>query len=259
MLAAMALLVLWALPEGSALRAPSTGEAAAAIPEDFRGTLVHSTAPLMRSIVPLTFILFLLPGIVHGFVAGTFRDHRDVVKAMAKTMSTMGYYLVMAFFASLFIYSFNKSQLGALLAIEGANALRSAQLPGAVTVIGIILLCATVNLVIGSASAKWALLAPILVPMLMQLGISPELTQAAYRVGDSTTNIITPLMPYFPLVVAFSQKYVKKTGIGTLAATMLPYSITFLVLWTLFLLLFWALGIPPGIGGGYTYDPSAGV
>ena len=249
MVVGLGLLALWALPEGSALRAPNDP----AIPEDFRGTLIHSTSPLMQAIVPVIFLLFLLPGVVHGYVSGTFKDHRDVVKAMARTMSTMGYYLVMAFFASLFIYSFNKSQLGALLAVEGATALKSAQLPTAVTIIGIILLTATVNLLIGSASAKWALLAPIFVPMLMQLGISPELTQGAYRVGDSTTNIITPLMPYFPLVVAFSQKYVKKTGIGTLAATMLPYSLAFLTLWTLFLLAFWALGIPLGIGGGYTY------
>jgi aminobenzoyl-glutamate transport protein len=253
MLAGIGVLVLWALPDGSPLRAPSTGAAASAIPEDFRGSLIHSESPLMKSIVPLIFLLFLLPGVVHGFVSGAFKDHRDVVKAMARTMSTMGYYLVMAFFASLFIYSFGKSQLGALLAVEGATALKAAQLPPSVTILGIILMTTTVNLLIGSASAKWALLAPIFVPMLMQLGLSPELTQAAYRVGDSSTNIITPLMPYFPLVVAFSQKYVKKTGIGTLVAMMLPYSLAFLTLWSLFLLGFWALGIPLGISGGYSY------
>jgi aminobenzoyl-glutamate transport protein len=126
-------------------------------------------------------------------------------------------------------------------------------LPGAVTMIGIILLTASVNLLIGSASAKWALLAPIFVPMLMTLGYSPELTQAAYRVGDSTTNIITPLMPYFPLVVVFAQRYVRKTGIGTLVSLMLPYSITFLVCWTAFLLLYWMLGIPLGLQAPYTY------
>jgi aminobenzoyl-glutamate transport protein len=201
----------------------------------------------------LIFLLFLLPGVVHGFVSGTYKSHRDVVQGMAKSMSTMGYYLVMAFFASLFIYAFNSSQIGVLLAVSGAGVLQSADLPPQVTVIGIILLTATVNLLIGSASAKWALLAPIFVPMLMQLGISPELTQAAYRVGDSTTNIITPLMPYFPLVVAYSQRYVKKAGIGTLTSTMLPYSMAFIVLWSGFLLLFWALGIPLGIRGGYTY------
>ncbi len=217
------------------------------------GSLTDFDAPLMQSIVPLIFILFLIPGVAHGYASGTYKSHRDVIKGMAKSMSTMGYYLVMAFFASLFIYAFNKSQLGVLLAVEGADALRAAKLPPQVTVVGIIGLCAAVNLLIGSASAKWALLAPIFVPMLMQLGLSPELTQAAYRVGDSTTNIITPLMPYFPLVVAFSQRYVKTTGIGTLTSIMMPYSMAFLVSWTLYLLAFWALGIPLGIQGTHHY------
>lgn len=240
MLAGILILVVLAVPDDSPLRAPD-------------GDITAFQAPLMKMIVPLIFLLFLIPGVVHGYVSGTFKSHRDIIEGMSKTMSTMGYYLVMAFFASLFIYSFGKSQLGALLAVEGATLLKSLDLPGPVTLFGIILLCATVNLLIGSASAKWALLAPIFVPMLMQLGISPELTQAAYRVGDSTTNIITPLMPYFPLVVAFSQRYVKKTGIGTLAAAMLPYSIAFLLAWSLFLVLFWVLGIPLGIQGVFTY------
>ncbi|MBA3464316.1 MAG: AbgT family transporter [Deltaproteobacteria bacterium] len=232
--------VIALLPSGSPMRGAS-------------GSITSADSGAMRSIVPIIFLLFLIPGVVHGFVAGTFKSHRDVVKAMAKSMSTMGYYLVMAFFAALFIYSFNKSNLGALIAVQGASALKSAALPAPVTIVGIILLTAMVNLLIGSASAKWALLAPIFVPMLMQLGISPELTQGAYRVGDSTTNIITPLMPYFPLVVAFSQRYVKNTGIGTLAATMLPYTLVFLTMWTLFLLAFWGLGIPLGIDAGYVY------
>jgi aminobenzoyl-glutamate transport protein len=242
MIVGVALLIAATWSEGSALRAPD-------------GSITAFNAPIMQSIVPLIFLLFLIPGVVHGFASGSYRSHRDVVAGMAKSMSTMGYYIVMAFFASLFIYAFNNSQLGALLAVKGASVLQAAQLPGPVTVVGIILLCAFVNLLVGSASAKWALLAPIFVPMLMQLGISPELTQAAYRVGDSTTNIITPLMPYFPLVVAFAQRYVKGTGIGTLTSLMLPFSIVFLVSWTLFLLGFWGLGIPLGIQGGYVYPP----
>jgi aminobenzoyl-glutamate transport protein len=240
MLLGLGLLVALAWPADSSLRAPGGG-------------LTDLKAPLMQSIVPLIFLLFLFPGLVHGYVSGTFKDHRDVVKSMAKSMGTMGYYLVMAFFASLFIYAFNSSQLGALLAVKGAALLQAAELPPTATIAAIILICAFVNLFIGSASAKWALLAPIFVPMLMQLGLSPELTQAAYRVGDSTTNIITPLMPYFPLVVTYSQRYVKKTGIGTLTSLMLPYSVAFLLSWTAFLLLFWKLGIPLGIQGGYTY------
>jgi aminobenzoyl-glutamate transport protein len=195
----------------------------------------------------------LIPGVVHGYASGTFKKTRDVIQGMSKTMSTMGYYLVMAFFASQFIKAFGDSQLGALLALEGASALKALGMPAAVTVLGIILLTAFVNLFIGSASAKWALLAPIFVPMLMQTGISPELTQAAYRIGDSCTNTITPLMPYFPLVVVFCQRYVKKTGIGTVTSLMLPYSMTFLVLWTLLLLAYWQIGIPLGLQATYTY------
>lgn len=215
--------------------------------------LTASTAPLMLSIVSLIFLLFLIPGIVFGYVAGTVKSHKDIVQGMSKTMGTMGYYIVLAFFASLFIASFGQSNLGALIALKGANALQALALPPQITIVGIIFLTALVNLLIGSASAKWALLAPIFVPLLMQLGISPELTQAAYRIGDSTTNIITPLMPYFPLVVVFAQRYVKNTGIGTLVSLMLPYTVTFLVVWIVFLIIYWALGIPLGIQAPYTY------
>ncbi len=237
-------LYLLLAPEDSAFRDPNkTGWE----------SITSFGAPVMQSIVPLIFILFLLPGIVHGYAAGTFKSHRDVIQAMSKSMSTMGYYLVMAFCASLFIESFKQAQLGAFLAVKGAEFLQELAMPGQATVIGIILICTMVNLLVGSASAKWALLAPIFVPMLMTLGISPELTQAAYRVGDSTTNIITPLMPYFPLVVAFGQRYVKGTGVGTIAAMMLPYTIVFLVLWIGLLMIFWGLGIPLGIQGTYDY------
>ncbi|HSK70448.1 MAG TPA: AbgT family transporter [Pyrinomonadaceae bacterium] len=215
--------------------------------------LTASTAPLMMAIVPLIFILFLIPGVVYGYVAKTVDSHRDIIKGMSHSMSTMGYYIVLAFFASLFIAAFAQSNIGALLAVKGANFLRDLGLPGQVTIVGIILLSCLVNLLVGSASAKWALLAPIFVPMLMQLGISPELSQTAYRIGDSCTNILTPLMPYFPLVVVFAQKYVKNTGIGTVVSMMLPYSVTFLVVWIIFLLIYWALGIPLGIQAPYTY------
>ena len=145
------------------------------------------------------------------------------------------------------------SMLGTLLALSGAEVLHALALPGEVTIVGIILLTATVNLVVGSASAKWALISPILVPMLMAVGISPELTQAAYRVGDSASNIITPLMVFFPLVVVYCQQYVKSTGIGTLVSMMLPYSLAFLVSWTGFLLIYWALGFPLGLQAPYVY------
>jgi aminobenzoyl-glutamate transport protein len=236
----LVLLALWATPTTSPLRAPD-------------GQLTVFTAPLMRSIVPLIFLLFLFPGIAYGVAAGTVKTAKDVINGMSKAMSGMGYYVVMAFFAALFTDAFGRSNLGALFALKGATFLQALQLPSQVTIIGIILVTATVNLLIGSASAKWALLAPIFVPMLMQIGLAPELTQAAYRVGDSTTNIITPLMPYFPLVVVYCQRYVKGAGIGTVASMMIPYSGVFIVCWTLFLLLFWALGLPLGLQASYTY------
>jgi aminobenzoyl-glutamate transport protein len=211
----------------------------------------------MQSIVPLIFLLFLIPGIVYGYVAGTISGHRDVINGMSKSMSTMGYYIVMAFFCAQFIAAFTTSNLGVLLALKGAGLLTTDTgellFPPQVTIVGIILLTGFVNIFVGSASAKWALIAPIFVPMLMLLGISPELTQAAYRVGDSTTNIITPLMPYFPLVVVFCRKYVTGTGIGTLVAMMLPYCVVLLSIWTAYLLVYWALGIPLGFQGGYEY------
>jgi aminobenzoyl-glutamate transport protein len=237
--AGLALLVAAAWPADSPLRR--------------EGKLAVSGAPMMESIVPLIFLLFLVPGIVYGYAAGTVKDHRDIVKGMSKSMSTMGYYLVMAFFAAQFTAAFRDSNVGALLAIKGAALLKQLELPGQITIMGIILLTTSVNLLIGSASAKWALLGPIFVPMLMQLGLSPELTQAAYRVGDSSTNIITPLMPYFPLIVVFCQRYLKSTGIGTLISLMIPYSMSFLVCWTGLLLAFWLLGVPLGLQAPYAY------
>ncbi len=234
------LLMLTAFPETSAWRAAD-------------GQLASSGAPLMRSIVPLIFLLFIIPGVVYGYVAGTVTNHRDIIAGMTQAMSGMGYYIVMAFFAALFIAEFGRSNLGALFALQGAAWLEAAAMPAAFTVIGLILITGLINLFVGSASAKWALLAPIFVPMLMQLGISPDLTQAAYRVGDSSTNIITPLMPYFPLVVVFCQRYVKSTGIGTVVAMMLPYSLGFLIVWSAFLVLYWTLGLPLGLGASYSY------
>ena len=233
-------LTLAVLPEQSPLRSPE-------------GEITAFSAPLMQSIVPLIFILFLVPGAVYGYVAGTVQTHRDLIKGMSKSMETMSYYLVMIFFCAQFTAAFGRSNLGALLAVLGADFLQFLGLPGGVTVVGIILLATGVNLLVGSASGKWALLAPIFVPVLMQVGLSPELTQAAYRIGDSSTNIITPLMPYFPLVVAFSQRWVKGTGIGTITSLMLPYSVSLLGMWTLFLLLYWGLGIPLGLSATYTY------
>ncbi len=234
------LLVLSLWPGNSPLRSPD-------------GQITAFSAPIMQSIVPLIFFFFLLPGIVYGYMSGTFTSHKDIIKGASKSMETMGYYMVMAFCAALFTYAFGQSNIGALIALKGAAFLKGLGLPGSVTVVGIIFLSAFVNLLVGSASAKWALLAPIFVPILMQLGLSPELTQAAYRVGDSTTNIVTPLMPYFPLIVVFCQRYVKSTGIGTVVSLMLPYSVALLILWTTFLVIYWLAGAPLGLQAPYVY------
>ena len=217
------------------------------------GSLTNVGAPLMGMLVPLIFVLFIIPGVAHGYVAGTVKGHRDIVAGMTDAMGTMAYYLVMVFFAAQFIAAFNSSNIGLLIALKGANFLRDLNLFPQVTIVGIVLLTAVVNIFVGSASAKWALLSAIFVPMLMDLGIAPELTQAAYRVGDSVTNIVTPLMPYFPLVVVFGQRYVKATGIGTVLSLMLPYAAVLLVTWTLFLVFYWLLGLPLGLQGAYVY------
>lgn len=240
MLAGVGLLVAILWPEDSPMRAPD-------------GQLTSFAAPVMRSIVPLIFLLFVIPGVVYGYLAGTFKTTKDVIGAMSKAMGSMSYYVVMAFFCALFIDAFGKSNLGALLAIEGAQFLKAMNLPSMVTIVGLIFLTAFVNLFVGSSSAKWALLGPIFVPMLMQLNISPDLTQAAYRLGDSSSNIITPLMPYFPLVVVYCQRYVKGTGIGTLLSLMLPFSVTIICIWTVFLLVYWGLGFPLGLQSSYIY------
>ncbi|KEA53253.1 MULTISPECIES: AbgT family transporter [Mangrovibacter] len=217
------------------------------------GSLTGYSAPIMKAIVPLIFLVFIIPGIVYGYASGTFSKGKDVIDAMNDTMSKMGSYMVMAFFCAMFIKAFGDSNIGTLLALAGADALKAMSLPGGVTIVGMIVLTAVVNILIGSASAKWALLSPIMVPMLMAVGISPELTQAAFRIGDSTTNIITPLMVFFPLVVVYCQRYVKSAGVGTLVSMMLPYSIVLFVVWSLFLLIWWGLGMPLGLAAPYTY------
>jgi aminobenzoyl-glutamate transport protein len=245
MVAALVGLYLWATVDGSSLA-------------DADGNLGTFNAPLIQSIVPILFVLGLLPGIVHGFVAGSLKTLNDIVKGMVESMAGMGHYLVIMFFAAQFVRVFGQSKLGELLAIQGATFLQESGVGASPTIVGLIFLVAIVNLLIGSASGKWGLLSVIFVPMLMELGYSPALTQAAYRVGDSSTNIITPLMPYFPLVVTYCQRYVKRTGIGTLISTMLPYSVTLIVCWSVFLLIYWTIGdltgLPLGYDGGYTYS-----
>ena len=214
-----------------------------------------SFQPFYNSLVPIMFIIFFIAGLVYGIVSKTIKNDKDVSNMTAKSMSTMGLYIVIAFVAAQFVAYFNWSNLGSVLAVKGSEVLNSIGFTGTPLLVAFILVASLVNLLIGSASAKWALLAPIFVPMLMLTGISPETTQAAYRIGDSYSNIITPLLPYFPLVIVFAQKYVKNVGIGTIISMMLPYTIAFMVVRIPMFVLWIYLKLPLGIEGAIFYHP----
>lgn len=223
------------IPESGILRNPETGS-------------ILDGSAFIAGIVPIIAILFLIPGIFYGIGAGTVENDKTIVSAMSKAMASMGEYLVLAFVAAQFVQYFTWSNLGTILAVQGANFLKTTGMTGITLIIGFILVTAFINLFIGSASAKWAIMAPIFVPMLMEIGYSPAFTQVAYRIGDSTTNIISPLMSYFAVIIAFAKKYDEDMGIGTLVSTMLPYSLLFLVFWTILLIGWFILGLPLGPG-----------
>ena len=184
-----------------------------------------------------------------GIGAGTVRSDRDVIKGMNQQMATLGSYLVLVFFAAQFVAFFRYSNLGLILAIDGATALKSIGLTGIPLLLCFVVLSAFINLFMGSASAKWAIMAPVFVPMFMLLDYHPALTQAAFRIGDSVTNVITPMMSYFALIVAFAQKYDEKYGMGTIISVMVPYTVVFVVCWSLLLVAWVLLGLPLGPDG----------
>ena len=227
------IIVALVVPEGAVLRNQTTGAV--------------SGSPFLKGIVAVIFVFFVMVGIVYGRTVGTINNDRDVINAMAHAMSTLGLYIALVFFAAQFVKFFGWTNLGSITAVTGANFLQSVGMTGPGLFFLFILVCAFINLMLGSASAQWAVTAPIFVPMLMLIGYSPEVIQAAYRIGDSSTNIITPMMSYFGLIMAFVAKYEPKAGVGTLIAMMLPYSIAFLVFWSLFFL---AIVIPPFIISG---------
>lgn len=210
--------------------------------------------PFYQSLVAGFFILFLASGWAYGAVTGSIKSHRDVVRMMSEAMADLAYYLVLAFAAAHFVAMFAWSNLGLILAVNGAAAIEAADLPMALLLCVIILFTAGINLFVGSASAKWALLAPVMVPMFMLVGVSPEMSTAAYRVGDSATNIITPLMPYFPLILAFCQRWQRDFGLGSLAATMIPYSIWMMIVGIAMTATWVLLGLPLGPGAGVGYQ-----
>ena len=232
------ILAICLLPNGI-LRNPETNE------------ILNS--PFMDSIVVVISLLFFIPGVAYGIGRGTVTNDKDVIGLMGESMATMGGYIVLVFFAAQFVQYFNYTNMGIVIAVSGATFLEGIGFTGIPLIIAFILLTAFINLFMGSASAKWAIMAPVFVPMLMSLGNSPALVQMAYRIGDSTTNIISPLMSYFALIVAFAEKYDKKAGVGTLITTMIPYSIAFLIGWTVLLVAWYVLGLPLGPGVGVLY------
>jgi aminobenzoyl-glutamate transport protein len=229
-------LMLGTIPGNGFLRDPETG-----------GLL---RSPFLRSVVAFIFLGGALAGAAYGVGARTFRSDADIMRSMGKSMEALGIYMVLTFFAAQFVAFFNWTNLGLIFAVKGASFLEALDLGPLPLMIGFVLLTAVVNLVMGSASAKWAVMAPVFIPMFMLLGYSPELVQVAYRVGDSTTNIISPMMSYFALIVAFMERYDPKAGIGTVVATMLPYTVVFLIAWSILLGVWILLGLPVGPGAG---------
>ncbi|MBG9984892.1 AbgT family transporter [Aerococcaceae bacterium DSM 111022] len=225
------------VPENGALRAldESTGQM----------TLSNF---LSNGLIFAIFLLFAIPGIVYGKTVGKINSSDDFVEGMTQSMRSMAGYIVLAFFASQFINYFSYTNLGTILSVNGANFLESIGFTGIPLILAFIILGAFLDLFLGSASAKWAIMAPIFVPMMFQLGLTPELTQMAYRIADSVVNIITPLMSYFAMILVFMKRYDKNSGLGTLISTMLPYSIAFLISWSLLLVVWYYLGIPLGPG-----------
>lgn len=237
------LLLAWTVvPADGILRHPETGLVAG--------------SPFLNGIVVFIFVFFALPGYIYGKITGSIKNNQDVVDAMSNAMSSLSIYIVLVFFAAQFTAFFKWSNLGSVMAVSGATFLNDIGLTGPLLLVGFILICGLVNLMLGSASAQWAVTAPIFVPMLMLTGYAPEMIQAAYRIGDSSTNIITPMMSYFGLILAVAMRYKKNTGVGTLMAMMLPYSMMFLIGWTvLFCVWVFGLGLPVG-PGAETYYPA---
>ncbi len=235
LLAFVGLVTALAFPADSFLRNAKTGS-------------LIAKAPFMESIILLIMLLFLIPAIVYGYSSKKFTDHRQVCAALGKAMSSLGPYMALTFVAAQFINYFGYTKLGTIIALKGAQFLEATGLGGIPLMIMFIIFSAFINLFMGSASAKWTILAPIFIPMFMLLGYSPELTQVAYRIGDSCTNLITPLMSYFAMIITFAKEYDEESGIGTLISTMLPYSLCFLIGWSILLIIWMMFNLPLGPG-----------
>jgi aminobenzoyl-glutamate transport protein len=235
-IAVIILILVGTVPGNGILREPGTG------------SLSSMKAPFMNSIVPLITLIFLIPALAYGFGAGIFKNDKDVASYLGKAMSGMGSFILFCVVASQMIAYFSWSNLGPVIAIKGANFLKSIGVTGFPLIVLFILLSTCINFLISSNSAKWAILAPVFIPMFALLGYDPAFTQMAYRIGDSITNPITPMMAYFGILVTTAKKYDKDAGMGSLMSCLLPYSIWFFIFWTLLLGVWYIFGIAPGPG-----------
>lgn len=212
------------------------------------GSALTGKAPLMTSLAFIIALMFFIPGVVFGKVSGKFKDCRDVAKAMGKAMADMGTYIAIIFVIAQFLKYFDWSNLGIIIAIKGAELLQNSGFPISIVVVLFVLMCSFLNLFIGSASTKWAILSAVFVPMFMFLGYHPALPQMAYLIGDAVTNPICPTDAYFSMLLVLAQKYDPEVGIGTLLANMTPYAIAYLIIMTAILMIWFFLGLPLGPG-----------
>lgn len=236
-IATIAMLAMTVIPENGIFRDPETG------------SILNS--PFFDGIIIGITVFFFIPGLVYGIIVKSIKNDKDVVKHITKSMQSIAGYIVLVFFAAQFVYFFNYSNLGIIFAIKGASGLQQIGLTGPLLIVGFVALSAVINMFMGSASAKWAILAPVFIPMLMLIepAYHPGLTQVAFRIGDSVTNLITPMMSYFALIVTYAEKYDERYGIGTIISTMIPYTLLFFIFWTAFLVVWMMIGIPLGPDG----------
>ncbi len=235
-----AIVLIGILPENGFLRLP--GE-----------SILKS--PVIKGIIALLLVFAGGTGLAYGLASGSFKNDTDVVNGMSASIKTLATYIVLVFFAAQFVAFFKWSHLGEIIAINGAIFLKSINIGSIPLIIAFIILAATINMAMGSASAKWAIMAPVFIPLFMELGYSPELSQVVYRIGDSVTNLISPMMSFFALIIAFFQKYDKKANIGTIISTMLPYTFVFFIVWSILIIVWMQLGLPLGPGAPLHYNP----
>ena len=220
-----------------------------AILADENGSITSGASPFSKGIVFTVTLFLMIPGIVYGIVIGKYKTDKDVWADISQGFAEMGNYVFMCFFISIFTNFFSVSKLGTVLAIKGANLLSTIGFTGIPLLLGLIFLSCIVNIFIGSASAKWAILAPVFIPMMMLMGFDPAITQVVYRIGDSITNPLSPLFTYLPVILGFAHKYDEKVGLGTVIANMLPFSVTFAIAWILQVVIWVLLNLPLGPGG----------